>query len=405
MTTIAPTPSTTFTRTRQTWLGYGLMSCFAFALSLVGPLMPFLAAKINLTFTEIGYHFTLMAAGIVLMSLTGDKIAKQIGNDRMAWGGAVLIGIALFGVTLGSSTLVTMPSIFLYGCGVGAVAIIAGSSITLSAREHAAKAFTEGNIIAGILMVIGPILVGLIAKSPLGWQAIACLPFIFVGLLKILLWDVALPNAQPTNEATSKSAEAPDSRPLPTLFWIFGLMLFFSVAIESMVSSVGATFLTTVVGYEASTSAALLSVFAIAMVLGRLIGRRLLELMSDSRLLVLSLMWVLLAFPIYWLSTVPSLNVIGMFLVGLGVGNLAPLTMSGAMTAASHAANRASARLGIFPSLSTVIIVQLLTVLADQFGIQRAYALMIVVVIVAITIAVNTNRLRKSHSLTATAPA
>jgi hypothetical protein len=92
----------------------------------------------------------------------------------------------------------------------------------------------------------------------------------------------------------------------------------------------------------------------------------------------------------------PMLNVIGMFLVGLGVGNLTPLSMSGAMAAAGQATNRASARLGVFPSLATIIMVQLLSILADQFGIQRAYALMIIVVIAAIVIATNTNRLRKA---------
>jgi predicted MFS family arabinose efflux permease len=396
MTTIAISTDTSFARSRLAWLGYALTACFAFSLSLLGPIMPFLAAKIGLTFAQIGYHFTLMAVGVVFISLIGDKLAKRLGNEQMAWGGALLIGIALPGVTLGSSLMVTMPSIFLYGCGIGVVALISNTTIAISARQHAAKAYTEANIAAGILMVIGPILAGLIAKSPLGWQAIACLPLIFVGLLKIFFWNVSIPAALPGKDNTPKSAVDLDNRPLPPLFWVFGILMFFGVAIEWMVSSLGASFLTTVVGFEVSTAVALLSVFAVAIVLGRLIGRRLLEIMTESRLLILSLIWVLLTFPIYWLSTLPLLNVIGMFLIGLGVGNLVPLSMSGAMTVAGEATNRASARLGMFPSLATVTMVQLLSILADQFGIQRAYALMIVVVIVAIAVAASTNRLRRA---------
>jgi MFS transporter, FHS family, L-fucose permease len=218
------------------------------------------------------------------------------------------------------------------------------------------------------------------------------LPLIFVGILKISFWGVSLPKQEKTSESTKDS----DNRPLPLLFWVFGFMMFLSVAIEWMVSSLGASFLTTVVGFEVSTSASLLSVFAVAIVFGRLIGRRLLEVMSESKLLILSLVWVLLAFPIYWLGALPVVNVVGMFLIGLGVGNLAPLSTSAAMTAAGTATNRAGARFSMFPSLATVTMVQLLSILADQFGIQRAYALMIVVVIVAIVVAVSTNQLRKA---------
>jgi len=173
-------------------------------------------------------------------------------------------------------------------------------------------------------------------------------------------------------------------------------MMFLSVAIEWLISALGASFLTTVVGFELSTSAALMSVFAVAMLLGRLMGRRLLDYMTESQLLIFSLVWVLLSFPIYWLSTLPVLNVAGMFLIGLGVGNLAPLSTSGAMTSAGEATNRASARFGLFPPIAVLIMIQLFSILSDQYGIQRAYTFMIVLVIVAIATAVGTNRLRRA---------
>lgn len=396
MTAIAQSLSNPFVRTRSTWLGYMLLACFGFALSLVGPIMPFLAAKMGLTFTQIGFHFTLMSVGIVSISLIGDKVAKWMGNDQLVWGAATLFGLALFGVTTGSSLAITLSSMFLFGCAIGAVFLISNTAIAIAAREHAAKAYTEANIAVGVATVIGPLLAGLIAKSPLGWQAIAFLPLIYVGILKIFFWGLTLPVALPGKEDSPGSARHVDSRPLPLLFWIFGTLMFLSVAIEWLISGLGASFLTTVVGFELSTSAALMSVFAVAIVLGRLIGRRLLDYMTESRLLILSLVWVLLTFPLYWLSTLPVLNVVGMFLVGLGVGNLAPLSVSGAMTSVGAATNRASARFGLFPSISVLTMVQLFSILSDQYGIQRAYTFMIVLVILAIAIVASTNRLRRA---------
>jgi predicted MFS family arabinose efflux permease len=396
MTAIAPSLSNPFVRTRSTWLGYMLLACFGFALSLVGPIMPFLAAKMGLTFTQIGYHFTLMSVGIVFISLAGDRIAKRIGNDQMVWGAATLFGLALLGVTTGSSLAITLFSMFLFGCAIGAVFLMANTAIAIEAGEHAAKAYIEANIIVGVAIIMGPVLAGLVSRSLLGWQSIAFLPLIYVGILRIFFWGLTLPVALPGKEDSPGSARHVDSRPLPLLFWIFGTLMFLSVAIEWLIGGLGASFLTTVVGFELSTSAALMSVFAVAIVLGRLMGRRLLDYMTESRLLILSLVWVLLTFPLYWLSTLPVLNVAGMFLVGLGVGNLAPLSVSGAMTSAGEATNRASARFGLFPPIAILTMVQLFSILSDQFGIQRAYTFMIVLVIVAIAVAVSTHRLRRT---------
>jgi hypothetical protein len=68
--------------------------------------------------------------------------------------------------------------------------------------------------------------------------------------------------------------------------------------------------------------------------------------------------------------------------------------MSGAMSSAGEATNRVSARFGLFPPMAMLTMVQLFSILSDQYGIQRAYTLMIVLVIVAIEVALSTYRLR-----------
>ena len=190
MTAIAPSLGSPFIRTRSTWLSYTLLACFGFAVSLVGPIMPFLAAKMDLTFTQVGYHFTLMSVGVVFISLAGDRIANRIGNDKMVWGAATLFGLALLGVTTGNSLAITLFFMFLYGCAIGAVFMIGNTAIAIAAGKHAAKAYTEANIIVGIAMIMGPVLAGLVSRSPLGWQSIAFLPLIYAGVLKVFFWDL-----------------------------------------------------------------------------------------------------------------------------------------------------------------------------------------------------------------------
>ena len=159
------------------------MAYFSFGLSLVGPAMPFIGEKMGLTYTEMGYHFMLMSAGTLVTSLIGDRIARRIGNARMAWGGAVLMALALFGVVFGTSLGMTLTFTLLYGLGGGATILIALATITDASRQHPTKAFTEANIGAGLAMILGPVLMGLIAQSAAGLAGtFAFLPLAFPGV-------------------------------------------------------------------------------------------------------------------------------------------------------------------------------------------------------------------------------
>jgi len=390
----AQTPSITapFIRNRSTWLSYALTFYFGFSVSLVGPLMPFVRDKLALNFTEVGYHFMLLSIGGLIMGVLSDTIASRFGEERMLLGGMLLTWAGLAGLAFGAALEMSLLSTLLYGLGGGTVLYSATAATANANPQHETRAFSEANILGGIGLITGPFLVGGIAASVLGWQAIfVVLP---IATLTILTAFRGLPLPKPVAQSEAQVDHKHADAPLPLMFWIFGAMLFMAVAVEFLIAAWGANFLTDAIGYEASTAASLMSVFAVAIVLGRLSGRRLLEWMSSSRLLLLSLVWVLLTFPIFWLGPLPIINIAGLFLMGLGIGNVPPLILSGAMAAASHATGRASARLILFPSLGNLIMLQLMGVLSDEFGIERAYGMVIVLLAVVIVIALSSSRMQ-----------
>ena len=69
---------------------------------------------------------------------------------------------------------------------------------------------------------------------------------------------------------------------------------------------------------------------------------------------------VVVGFPLYWLSTIPALNLLGLFIAGLGVANLFPLTLSVAVGVAADQANKASARVALAGGLAGFLTVGLL---------------------------------------------
>ncbi|MDQ5853785.1 MAG: MFS transporter, partial [Chloroflexota bacterium] len=57
------------TRDRRTFLLYAVMWVFGFSQSVVGSTTPFLRDELKYSTVEVGWHFTLYAAGVVAAGL------------------------------------------------------------------------------------------------------------------------------------------------------------------------------------------------------------------------------------------------------------------------------------------------------------------------------------------------
>lgn len=382
-----------FIRNRMTWLAYGLMAFFGFQISILGPLMPFIAEKMALTYTEIGYHFLLSSLGGLITSLIGDRIATRLGYNRMIMFGATLICLGYAGVIFGTSLPATLFCVWLAGFGGGSVIMTVTATLAIANPKNSSIAFTEANIGAGLAMILGPMLVGIIAASTLGWQAMVITLPLFILSVGLLFRGASLPTIEKRKQKVDQSPLDTEIR-LPMLFWVYGILMLLTVALEFLIFSWTANFLAVVVGYSASEAAGLVSIFAVALVIGRLFGRRLLQMIPESRLVVLSLLWILVTFPIFWLGTGGFINIVGLFLVGLGISNVSPVVQARAMDVSGDARDRASARIILFPSLGNLVMLQLMGILADNVGIQRAFAMFIVLLVVAIALTIYAERLR-----------
>jgi fucose permease len=278
---------------------------------------------------------------------------------------------------------------FLVGIGTGATAQFVSAAIADGHPHHQAKALTEGNIMAGVGVGVGPLIVGSMERLGPGWQFA---PFMVVLVCLVTL--LGFMNT-PFPEQRSKQADAGAAdTSLPLLYWMFAVLIFLAVALEWLLFYWSPDFLSTVVGYEQSTASALISVQAAAIVIGRLIGRRLLEWIPESSLLMLAFVWVLAVFPIYLFSPVPLLNVVGLFLLGLGIGNLFPLCMTGAMTAGGDQTGRASAGITLMGSSALIIMPNLVGNLADYISIRPALLSVAVLAAIAIGVTAFANRMR-----------
>jgi hypothetical protein len=78
----------------------------------------------------------------------------------------------------------------------------------------------------------------------------------------------------------------------------------------------------------------------------------------------------------FWLSRVPALNIAGLFVAGLGIANVFPLTLSAASSSVlRHQTDAASSRITLAAGCAILITPQALGSFADQTSIQTAYVI------------------------------
>lgn len=393
--TISTTP--TYARTAVTYTVYSMMAFFGMSVVLPGAFMPFIGERLGLTYGQTGMHFTANAAGALLIGLYGERLAERFGNRLVSWVAAMIVIGALFFLTIADSLIMTLPTLFVYGAGVISVGQFATAAAADEHPHHNDKILPEINIMAGLGVAISPVILGQLETVGIGWQAIVGVMAAVLILMVAVFGRVSFPRQQHESTSTHASDGQPASA-LPKLFWVICTIVFLSVAIEWLLFFWSPDFLAKVVGFDQGTASALISVQAFAIVIGRLIGRHLLNLMTPGRLLTYAFAWVLIWLPVYLFSPFPMFNVIGLFGLGLGIANLFPLTISGAMVAGGEQTGRASARVTVFASTALLIVPNLVGLIAEDIGIRLALLSIGILALVAIGVVSFANHTRHASA-------
>ncbi|HYO88745.1 MAG TPA: hypothetical protein VER79_08850, partial [Candidatus Limnocylindrales bacterium] len=72
--------SVPFVRDRFTWLAYLMLAYGTYMVSTIGPLMPFLAADLSLSYTVRGLHTSAFAVGGIISGVFADRAARRFGR-------------------------------------------------------------------------------------------------------------------------------------------------------------------------------------------------------------------------------------------------------------------------------------------------------------------------------------
>ncbi|MBI5928749.1 MAG: MFS transporter [Chloroflexi bacterium] len=372
--------STTFVRDRFTWLAYFMLAFFSYMVSTRGPFIPFLRDELNLSYSVAGMHLSAFAIGMVLAGLTTDRLARRYGRKWVFWvgGGASIVFTGIFLVV--HQPVLTIGSTFFQGLTSGWLLVTIQATLSDHHGEKRAIAITESNIAASASAVLAPLAVGTFEDIGMGWRMALVVGMITWGLAALWWHNVEIP---PTQQVVKKATE--HHLPLPSVFWAYLGVIFLGAVIEWGIIFWGADFLEKNVGLRATTASTMMTIFFLAMVIGRTIGSRLSRSIDVKHLLLMAYGLLVIGFIPLWLAPTPAISLIGLFIAGLGVANGFPLTLSAALgMVPPPETDRASGRISFIAGLAIFLGPQVLGVVADISGIRTAYGLIGVISIIMV---------------------
>ena len=366
----------TFHRDRFTWLAYLSLAFYGYFLNVLGPITPFLKDELHLTYTISSLHFTAFAVGILLIGVGGHLVIQRMGKQRSLWLGLFGMSLSALLLLVGRNPIITIAASFLMGLVGSLILAIVPAALSDQHGEMKAVALSEANVIASLFATFAPLMVGWFAHSFGGWRMalgmMACVPILmFLALGK---------NSSPIAAFTDSESHAADG-PLPALFWIYWVAIFLGVSVEFCMVFWSADYLERVLGLIKADAAQAVSLFLAAMIVGRLLGSRLVQRFSTRTVVSISILIASIGFLLFWRAESSLFGLSGLFITGLGVANLYPLILSLAISAANGNTVQAGARATLASGTAILALPLALGRLADAVGIRSAYGVVILLLV------------------------
>jgi fucose permease len=367
-----------FRRSRHTWLLYLVYAVYGYALNSLGPATPFLKSELDLTYTLASLHFSAFAVGMILAGLGGHLAVARLGRKGVLW--LALFGMALsaLGLAGGQTAWVTIAAAFLMGTVGSLLSSVVPSGLADEHGENRAIALTELNLIAAVGSGTAALAVGWFSYTLLTWRFAFVLPLLIALGLWLGLGRTGMLGSAPAGQAEQAAAGA-----LPRRFWLYWLTLILVVSVEYCMVSWSADYLENAAGLSKAAAAQAVSLFQAGMILGRLSASRLLRRFNSLQILTAALLLSAAGFLLYWAAPLPALAVAGLFVTGLGVASLYPMSMALALGAAAGQTVQAGTRAGLASGIAIFTLPLVLGRLADALGIRQAYAVIVVLLVAA----------------------
>jgi fucose permease len=381
-----------FVRDRLTWLGYLLCAVNNFFSCGLGALMPSLRADLQLTYTVAAFHFSALAIGSITSGTFGDKVMRALGRKRTIWCGAMGVVAGVLLLVFGRDPAITIFGTFFAGVSGSIMGQCVNTIMSDRFHEDRALGIFENNIIAALTGSLSPFAISLCVRANLGWRTALAFPLAAFAIIAISFRKTAIPAERLTHKSKKIGA-------LPVAYWAYWLVVLFFVACEWSFVFWSTDFLEHVGKLTKADASAASTAFPVAMLIGRIVGRRLAESVPIHKLIPGASALCLVGFLIFWLGPSSVFNVAGLFLAGLGMANMYPLSFAAGIGTAPEQAGTATSRMSLATGTAILVVPLVLGMVADRTNIYTGYGIVGVLLVLGAGMVAIANSFAQRHRL------
>ncbi|MFN8554466.1 MAG: MFS transporter [Candidatus Obscuribacterales bacterium] len=380
-----------FVRNRMIWQFYILAGLCSFVASSLGPMMPFLRGELKFDYTIMAYHFSAFALGVLISGAVGERVMTYLGRKKAMWAGLAGVAAGVGILILGKAPAPTIFGIFLAGMCASIFGQVIDTVIAERLGENRTIAITETNIVTSICATVAPAAIGSFVAAGFDWRTPLAILILCLGIS----YAVFGRNNVPVPLNTERNSVQESSR-LTRAYWAYWLVILLGCASEWSIVFWSPDFLQNAVKMERTLAATAVSAFSIAMMAGRITGSVLSRRLSIRLLLPAAAVLSLFGFSTFWLAPTAVINVLGLFIAGLGVANMYPLTLSAALGAAPKNLALAASRMNMATGAAGLCAPLILGGIADRAGIFQAYSAVAIMLTLAVAAIFYANKLATS---------
>ena len=366
-----------------TWTTYSYLAVWGYVLYGIGNATPYLRTDLGLTDFQAGLHASALAVGVLMAGVGADEVARWVGPRWLLDLAVGCLVVALGLVVLAPNLLVSLSGAMLIGLGGGLLGT--DINVRLIGRDgtETRKAMGQANALSMVTAAAAPVAIGLAVAGLHAWRLALLVPVVALVALTVLR-----PRA-----AEARSSARPPRMRLPRAYWFAWLVLVFGVSIEFSFVFWGSTIVGKRTGLASADATLLASLFVAGMFVGRAaVGRGLGAGRASRGLLGVGLVVVLFGAGLVWVSTVPILSGVGLFVGGLGLSPLWPVGLTMALQTAPQAPLSAAARATLASGTAVLLAPSTLGLASDAFGVVGAWPIILALGVAALVVLAITPR-------------
>jgi MFS family permease len=359
-------------------------------IGLLGPSVPGIVEDLGITYSQAGLFFTLLSIGS-LLGTTAGAMASDYVNRKLIYAvfaGFLASGLLIMGFVPSYILICIVIFCFsLFGSPIGAI----GQSIMLDTYpEKRARYLSIQTFFAAFGSFVAPLLVSLNYALQWSWRASFMETAGLVTILFLAILFIRIPNSQCDNAEKRPIKEIIKN---PNIIFA-AILIFLSVALDLGFSYWLAEYFKTELQVSLKLSSAIVSIYLVGVIVGRLSTSWLLKLFKTNHVIFYGLATAFISILVFLLVPIVNVKVVFALIYGLGVGPLFPLVMAKGTEVYPKQSGAVTGVLFACLSLGGTVFPLLLGVLATHFTIGRSYFFIVFVVIVIALLLVGWTRYR-----------